>query len=119
MLLVKHGVIVTDFPCVSTVELAWVPVEEYAFFVLQTLLSGLFLLAPESRARTPAPLQEVGTGPGVLRRPGYLCGTKLVGSRLFLRIVNRTQTSVISIIGVLTSAGRTTAQPGNPPPGLL
>ncbi len=53
--LVATGVWWYDPELVLGLTLGWVPVEEYAFFVLQTLLSGLFLLALMRRTGPPAP----------------------------------------------------------------
>jgi len=42
------------------ITLGWVPLEEYAFFVLQTLLTGLVLLALRRRVRPARPLRPSG-----------------------------------------------------------
>lgn len=64
-------------------RVGYVPYEEYAFFVLQTLISGLLLLALMRRSNQPA---RVAASPGLVRWGGaaLLLGLSLLGV-LFLR----------------------------------
>ena len=48
--------------------IGYVPVEEYAFFVFQTLIAGLFYLFLRGRGATPAPVQRMPRG----FRPGLV-----------------------------------------------
>jgi lycopene cyclase domain-containing protein len=47
---------------VTGVTLGWVPIEEYTFFVVQTLLTGLWLLALLRRSSPPSALFRVTAG---------------------------------------------------------
>lgn len=72
--LVAGGVWWYDPARVLGIVLGWVPLEEYAFFVLQTLLTGLWLilLLPPHPARLPrpAPWRWQAWRPGLLAAAG-------------------------------------------------
>jgi putative membrane protein len=60
--LVATGVWWYDPELVTGVTLGWVPIEEYAFFVLQTLLTGFWALWVRARMSPPASEARQGLG---------------------------------------------------------
>lgn len=55
--LVATGVWWYDPALVTGITLGWVPIEEYTFFVLQTIMTGLWLLFLARRVRVDAPFK--------------------------------------------------------------
>jgi lycopene beta-cyclase len=68
--LVATGVWYYNPRLVTGITLGWVPVEEYTFFVLQTILSGLWLLWLKRRM----PLSESGPGMTIRMRKAAVVG---------------------------------------------
>jgi lycopene cyclase domain-containing protein len=66
--LVAKGVWWYDPALVTGMTLGWVPIEEYTFFIAQTLLTGLWTLAlvrgVNRRRSTPTPAADTGRRPG-------------------------------------------------------
>lgn len=56
--LVATGVWWYDPALVTGITLGWVPIEEYTFFVLQTVMAGLWLLFLARRVRVDAPFKS-------------------------------------------------------------
>jgi lycopene cyclase domain-containing protein len=68
--LVATGVWHYDPALVTGVVLGWVPIEEYIFFVVQTIMTGLWLLLLAHRL-APAGGRALGPASACGRRPGW------------------------------------------------
>jgi lycopene cyclase domain-containing protein len=79
--LVATGVWWYEPELVTGLTIGWVPIEEYTFFVLQTLLAGMALIALAARLVDPAPL--VG-GASVRRIAPALLGLPWLGAAAVL-----------------------------------
>lgn len=80
--LVKNRVWWYDPGRVSGLTLGWVPIEEYAFFVLQTFLTGSWLLWLEGKLadrRAPVPQLEWRPVRGLALLPGFAAAAVLAG----------------------------------------
>ena len=69
--LVASGVWYYNPKLVTGIKIGWVPIEEYTFFILQTILTGLWALFLSKRIANQAPLEEK---PGMRRNISLLLG---------------------------------------------
>lgn len=79
--LVATGVWWYDPDLVTGLVIGWVPIEEYTFFVLQTLLTGLWLLWIARRIATNSPVRAL---PSLRLTTVIACGLLWIGSVILL-----------------------------------